>query len=398
MMAALRYNENKVKNGKAVCIHSDGFLRDTSELTFAQKVSGFERLNCRNERAKTKTLHISLNFDPSEKLSTEKMQQVAEAYIKGIGFEGQPFLAYRHIDAGHPHIHIVTTTIREDGSRINTHNIGRNQSEVTRKQIEEDFNLIKANDKKAIHREQVIPINTRLIYGKTETRQAINRVVSIVIQNYLFASLAELNVVLRKYGVQAEPGTKGSRVNQHRGLNYRMLDEKSTPVGVPIKASLLSIKPTVKKLETLFEKNRPLKEAFKTIIKKEIDETIAQVPADLSILKKILANKNIDLVLRTASDGSGRVYGITFIDEKNRVVFNGSDLGKKYSAAHLQSSLHSKGTNQPFLQRHTSNTSNPPDHSETLVDILLQTEQQFNFTPSQLKKKKKKRKQKYLGL
>lgn len=398
MMAALRYNENKVKNGKAVCIHSNGFLRDTSELTFAQKVSGFERLNCRNERAKTKTLHISLNFDPSEKLSTSKMQEIAEAYIKGIGFEGQPFLVYRHTDAGHPHIHIVTSTIREDGSRINTHNIGRNQSEKTRKQIEKDFNLVKAHEKKTISIQPITLVQAAQIYGNTETKQAINRVVSTVIQNYLFTSLAELNVVLRKYGVQAEPGTKNSRVQQHKGLNFRMLDANSIPVGVPIKASLLSTKPTLKKLESLFEKNRILKEPLKAVLKKHIEEAISHTPPDLSTLKNILAQKNVDLVLRHASDGSGRIYGITFIDENNRVVFNGNDLGKKYSATHLQNYLQAKVGNQLLSKVPTSYTSIQPDQSQTLVDILLQPEQEFNYTPGQLLKKKRKRKQKYLGL
>jgi hypothetical protein len=28
-----------------------------------------------------------------------------------IGFGDQPYLVYRHLDAGHPHIHIVTKTL-----------------------------------------------------------------------------------------------------------------------------------------------------------------------------------------------------------------------------------------------------------------------------------------------
>jgi len=74
MLAALNYNENKVKMSKAICLHAEGFLLDTNELSFTQKAKGFERLNERNETAKTKTLHISLNFDPSEKLSETKLK------------------------------------------------------------------------------------------------------------------------------------------------------------------------------------------------------------------------------------------------------------------------------------------------------------------------------------
>jgi len=52
------------------------------------------------------------------------------------GFDQQPYLDYRHDDSGHPHIHIVSTSIEKDGNRISFHNLGRNQSEKARKEIE----------------------------------------------------------------------------------------------------------------------------------------------------------------------------------------------------------------------------------------------------------------------
>ena len=65
-----------------------------------------------------------------------------------ISFGEQPFLVYNHTDAGHPHIHIATINIKPDGNRIDIHNIGRNQSEQARKEIEIEFNLIKASKRK----------------------------------------------------------------------------------------------------------------------------------------------------------------------------------------------------------------------------------------------------------
>src|SRR6188508_781236 len=126
LLAALNYNENKLKDGNAICIYSANFLRTAEGMNFYQKLEGFERRNELNERATTKTLHASLNFDPSENYSSEKLTKIASEYMQRIGFEEQPYLIYKHNDAGHPHIHIVATTTREDGSRINTHNIGRN--------------------------------------------------------------------------------------------------------------------------------------------------------------------------------------------------------------------------------------------------------------------------------
>src|SRR4051812_21818415 len=138
---ALNYNEQKVQQGKAEILAAIGFIKDADKMNFYDKINQFERHISLNERATTNTLHVSLNFDPSEKLSNEKMTEIAETYMQKIGFANQPFLVYRHHDAGHPHIHIVSTNIERDGNRISMHNLGRNQSEKARKEIEVDFGL-----------------------------------------------------------------------------------------------------------------------------------------------------------------------------------------------------------------------------------------------------------------
>ena len=50
----------------------------------------------------------------------------------------------------------------------------------------------------------------------------------------------------------------------------------------------------------------------------------------LPTLMKSLQKENIDTVLRQNNDGI--IYGITYVDHKTRCVFNGSHLGKQYSA------------------------------------------------------------------
>ena len=131
----LQYNEEKLTQGTAECILAANFLKDVSRLTPQDKLHCFQRRMALNERVTTNQ-HITLNFDPLDKLSNEQMQQIAKRYMKEIGFERQPYLVYRHYDAGHPHCHIVTTHVRPDGSPIEQYNIGRNQSEKARLSIE----------------------------------------------------------------------------------------------------------------------------------------------------------------------------------------------------------------------------------------------------------------------
>ena len=130
LQRALNYNEKKCQKGQAKCLHAENYLLHPDRMNFYEKLERMQDLISRNERAiKSNTLHISLNFDPSEKLSSEKLALIAQTYMSKIGFGHQPYLVYEHFDSGHPHIHIVTTNIQADGRRIDTYNIGRNESE-----------------------------------------------------------------------------------------------------------------------------------------------------------------------------------------------------------------------------------------------------------------------------
>ena len=70
------------------------------------------------------------------------MVDIASFYMEKIGFGQQPYLVYQHLDAGHPHIHIVGTNIQKDGKRISLHNIGRNQSTTARRELEKRMEII----------------------------------------------------------------------------------------------------------------------------------------------------------------------------------------------------------------------------------------------------------------
>ena len=169
---ALNYNEQKIKKGQAELLHAANFLKDVEQLNFYDKLKRFTDLINLNERAKTNTLHISLNFHNSDMLSKEKITEIADEYMHKIGFGEQPYLVYQHHDSGHPHIHIVTTNIKADGKRIDTFNIGRNQSEKARQELELKYKLIQASK----NAEEIKPVSQKIQYGKSETKRAITNV------------------------------------------------------------------------------------------------------------------------------------------------------------------------------------------------------------------------------
>lgn len=409
--AALNYNEKKVKQGKAECLSAANYLCKPNNMNFYQKLNGFEMLNNLNSRATTKTIHISLNFDPSEKLSNDKLVEVANVYMEKIGFGQQPFLVYKHEDAGHPHIHIVSTTINADGSRINTHNIGRNQSEKARNEIEQMYGLVKAEQQQQLLQQPIKPVDIeKALYGKSETKRSITNIVTAVSNQYKFTSLPEFNAALKQFNVIADRGKEEGRIYKKRGLVYRILDTDGNKVGVPIKASSIGCKPILENLEKKFTANEGLKETLKQRTKNAIDDCLQTSPGSIKNLVATLNQKNIYAVLR--QNAEDRLYGITFVDNQNKVVFNGSDLGKGYSVAALQTRLGVMNENPIFqdetkrssssgvllkendLNKQLDKTISTTDKNENLLDVLLSTKEQYDNTPNNLLKKKRKKKKK----
>ncbi|MBN8876776.1 MAG: relaxase/mobilization nuclease domain-containing protein [Sphingobacteriales bacterium] len=332
----LNYNEQKVQQKQARCLTASGYPKDVEDLNFYQKLNRLTNLAALNTRTTVNSVHISLNFDVSEKLAEETLQQIASAYMEKIGFGDQPYLVYQHLDAGHPHLHIVSTNIKANGKRLELHNLGRNQSEKARKEIERDFGLIRADSRKLKEAYQVKAVSAQKIrYGKSETRRAITNVLDTVLNQYKYSSLAELNAILKLYNVVADRGGEASRTFQKNGLVYRVLDEKGEKVGVPIKSSLIHSKPTLKYLEKRFLENEPLKQKEKQRLKTAIDWIFHKMnKPSIDGLIKALEKERVSVVLRQNTDGL--IYGITYVDHQTKSVFNGSDLGKPYSAKGLQ--------------------------------------------------------------
>ncbi|MBX2900333.1 MAG: relaxase/mobilization nuclease domain-containing protein [Cyclobacteriaceae bacterium] len=398
---ALNYNENKVKEGNASCLLAHKFGSAVSDLSFSNKLTRFEKLTQRNPKVKTNALHISLNFDTTERLEVRKLKVIAQTYMERIGFGEQPYLVYQHTDAAHPHVHIVSTIIQPNGKRIDIHNLGRNQSEKARKEIEREFNLVQA-ESKSKKKLELQPIEaTKAIYGKSETKRAISNTVRWVTQKYKYTSLPELNAVLRQFNVIADRGTEETQMFKKRGLQYSLLDKNGEKVGIPIKASSIYGKPILPWLEKQFKLNEALRQPFKEHLRQQIDKALSKGNG-ITAFEKSLAAFNIFMLLR--QNDEGRMYGITFVDNQNKVVFNGSDLGKGYGAKAILERLNVDITSGGGGSASTTATateeweSNESLGIEQMVSELTEAKQFDYSLPDALKRKRKKKKRKGTSL
>lgn len=183
-----------------------------------------------------------------------------------------------------------------------------------------------------LHQANELKITVRKIqYGKSPTKTAIRNVLEEVFNNYKYVSLPELNAVLKLYNVMADRGDKDSKMYAQKGLMYSVLDDKGNKIGVLIKASSFYNKPTLKNLEQRFMKNENLKEPFRKFLQTKIKWLLLKKEQTLQEFTRGLISEEIKLVNRQSEEGN--IYGLTYIDLKNKCVFNGSDLGKEFSAS-----------------------------------------------------------------
>jgi hypothetical protein len=398
------YNENKVKSGVAKCLLASNYPMDLENLTVTHKLNRLLNQAKLNENLKNNSMHISLNFAKDEDIEEDKLQAIAVEYMEAIGFGDQPFLVYKHDDASHPHIHIVSTIVRSDGSRIDIHNIGRIKSEPARIAIEKKYNLVEAS--KQNKKENTIKPADIIGDGgtKLETKNVIAKVLNAVLTTYNYTSIPELNAVLKNYHVTADRGKETSRVYQKDGLYYRLLDADGNKVSTPIKASLFYQNPGLKFLEKRFLENEKSRKPQRNLLKNKIERVLNSDVKSVDELKEKLEQQKIQLVCRTNPEGI--IYGLTYIDHESKYVFNGSKLGKAYSAKAIQERFQIetkqsfKETKKALLERNdyskSDNFQPSNNFQNTFLEVLLQAENGYEPLPYQLKKSRKKKRRKHI--
>jgi len=336
----LSYNEEKVANGQAEFLHSKNFLEDKDSITYADKLDRFQRLSELNTRSDTKMLHATLNFHPSEKLSNGELTAIADRYMQGLKMEKQPYLVYRHHDANHPHIHIVSSLIRSNGTRIDTHHMAIRLSEPTRKSIEKEFQLQPSQRQTRSYVPSPDEIRKITPDSDIPVTESMNRILSCVNRHYNFTNLHEYNAILRGYNVIAETGSPGSKTHRHNGIYYNALDDRGNKISPPVMASQLPCRPTMARLKDKFHHPDANHLDHLSSIRQRIDWALDRQPASLRTLVSHLQNDSIEIV-RSPLNGRNP-HDQVFVDHRTRTAVSGETLGPAYTTAALTESFNSR--------------------------------------------------------
>jgi len=328
LYGALEYNQLKVQKEKGQVLFTSRIIETASGIySTAQLARSFEPYLLANRNTEKPVLHISLNPDPKDSVSDERFIAMAEEYMREMGYVQQPFAVFKHTDIDRTHIHIVSVCVDEKGKKISDKFEKRKSMDVCR-ELERKYGLIAAEDKGHKREDKIFnPVD----YRKDDIKSQIGSVIRCLQQYYQFQTLGEYNALLSLFNITVEKVESHLHGKIRQGLFYMPLNENGEGAGHPIKASLFGRNSCLPALELHFARS---KEALsdngtKVSLKKAITTAI-QSTDNQKDFKMQLTKQGINTVIRV--NDSGRIYGITFVDHNSRTVWNGSRLGKEFSA------------------------------------------------------------------
>ena len=370
---ALGYNFKKVEKGEASILLAQGLYQNKEgTYTMAEVFTDMQALISEKHRTKKMVSHCSLNPHPDEKLSDETLMQIAKEYMEALGYGKQPYIVFKHNDIAREHIHIVSLRVDGEGKKINDRFEKRRSKKIT-DASERKYNLIPSSKVS----EKAVTETPKVDTTKGNIKEQVASVVRTVLKRYKFCSLGELNAILSAYNLTVEEVKTEFRGKKYDGLVYVPTDDKGYKISTPINASDIGRGVGYTAVQNKMQKSKQAIKPLISIIRYRVLQTMRTSPKTEEELRQRLEEQSLRVVIR--KNEGGRIYGITFIDDKEGIALNGSRLGKGYTA-NIFNSYFSNPTDNPFLDETLyGSPSVHLDQSATVHPSQLNTEESYNL-------------------
>ena len=330
LYGVLAYNQIKVDELHADILFGNRIIEPPGDnpYTIEHISRSFGDYLTANRKTEKPILHISLNPDPKDCVSEEQFIKLAEQYMQRMGFGDQPYIVYRHNDIGREHLHIVSVRVDETGRAISDSYEHERSMKVCR-ELEQQFDLTPATKKEWKEGLPLSPVD----YEGGDLKGQLAGVIRPIAREWRFQTLGEYRAVLSLYGITVDEvkGEYGGR--EYHGLSYSATDKDGNKVGKPFKSSVFGKEAGIAALEKRMLSSAAWVKSHKDIA----TDTAARIASamqtagrDRALFERELMRQGIGVVFRT--NDAGRIYGATFINHADKTVFNGSRLGKEFSA------------------------------------------------------------------
>lgn len=330
LYGALVYNQEKVDRGTARIISGNRMITNCSgdpEKVLPQTLLSFENYLLANRNTEKPVLHISLNPSPEDRLTDGQFASLARDYMERMGYGDQPYVVYKHEDIDRRHIHIVSVCVDENGRKLPDSYEWKRSMDACR-ELETKYSLKQVTDKR---NEQDAPYLKKVAYERGDVKRQVSNALKSLATTYKYQSFGEYNALLSCFHIEAKL-VKGEYNGQpYNGVVYSVTDDKGNVLGTPFKSSLFGKEFGYEGLNKRMERcSVDFKDGkFFPVIHADIAHAMRTARDKHDFVERLRA-KGIDTVFRV--NESGRIYGVTFVDHARKEVYNGSRLGKEFSA------------------------------------------------------------------
>jgi len=331
LYGAIAYNQQKVDDATARIIYGNHMITDVTgnrEQSLRQTMWAFENYLLANRNTEKPVLHISLNPSLEDRLTDGQFAVLAKEYMRKMGYGDQPYIVYVHEDIGRRHIHIVSTCVNERGEKIDDAYEWNRSMKVCR-ELEKKFGMKQVEDKR---KELLEPYLRKADYWSGDVKRQVSNIVKSVFTAYRFQSFGEYSALLSCFNIEARQVKGEFEGTPYNGIVYILTDDTGKPLCTPIKSSLIGKRYGYEGVEkrTAYNAREYKARKWRPKIRNDVALAMHGCRGDREEFIRLLGGKGIDVVFR--ENDEGRIYGATFIDHKDREVYNGSRLGKEFSA------------------------------------------------------------------
>lgn len=255
------------------------------------------------------------------------MTVLAQEFMEKFGYGNQPYIVWLHEDINRRHMHIVSVRIDEKGEKIDHNREGIRAQNICR-DMEVKYGLHPTLGERG---ERELLSLQKVDYAEGDVKAQVKHTARTLLECYNCHSLAEYNTLLEQYNVSVYEVRGSVDGKEYHGIMYGALDDDGRQVGTPFKSSkfgkVFGYEALLKKFAASVEKVKRDNLAERT--RKEVVKAMQGISTKEDFARRL---KEVDIEVVYRTNPEERLYGITFIDHVNWTVFNGSRLGKPFTA------------------------------------------------------------------
>lgn len=159
-----------------------------------------------NENVGKPVFHASLSAALADQVDAQQWRDIAEGYVQRMGYGASPWIAVRHHDTEHDHVHIIASRIDHEGRRVRDFQ-ERKLGEGIVRDLERDYGLqavapSREADQRAPGREEIAAFERS---GQVAVKARLQEHLDIAARGEVPPTMGEFVQRLEAQGVQVRP-------------------------------------------------------------------------------------------------------------------------------------------------------------------------------------------------